>query len=438
MSTLVDVDTKDESTISADGRDRGAIPLDVASERMSSLAVPTDPRGLIAYLAARKIRGFCGTIDDDGEYLSNVSRGNRSLTAHLTADYHRRFLIELIQNGSDIHPRDRPDGEIEVLLDVWEGEHGTLYVANRGHGFTAENVNALCDVGMSSKPPGEAIGNKGLGFRSVHHITDAPEIYSQFEPIIEKTRFDGFCFAFANEADLDIMLPNPRHRELARQDLPHFHVPRWLSEQPRRVLEYSCRGFATVIRLPLRDAAALQAVYDEFATLQAQTAPMLLFLGRLQCLTARAENAGAARIEPVVLGRHEAGIENSNGALSVADLGAAGRFLIARRAIPETVMKAAIKSGADSNQLHPSWKDWLLDQIERGIFAGPSEAMFVILGEHRELEPHADLREELLRRTVQAAMDDPRPSLSGNEVETQLRELADTPLPEAAVWRKVP
>jgi antitoxin ParD1/3/4 len=82
--------------------------------------------------------------------------------------------------------------------------------------------------------------------------------------------------------------------------------------------------------------------------------------------------------------------------------------------------------------------DWLLDQIERGIFADPSEAVFVILGEHRELEPHADLREELLRRTVQAAMDDPHPSLSGNEVETQLRELADTPLPEAAVWRKAP
>jgi hypothetical protein len=124
------------------------------------------------------------------------------------------------------------------------------------------------------------------------------------------------------------------------------------------VLEYSCGGFATVIRLPLRDAAALQAVYDEFATLRAQTAPMLLFLGRLQRLTARVENAGAAKIEPVVLGRHEAGIENSNGALSIADLCATGSFLIARRAIPETVMKVAIKSGVDSKQLHPSWNDW--------------------------------------------------------------------------------
>ena len=40
------------------------------------------------------------------------------------------------------------------------------------------------------------------------------------------------------------------------------------------------------------------------------------------------------------------------------------------------------------------------------------------------------------QRTVQAAIDDSRPSFSGNEVET--RELADTPLPEAAIWRKIP
>src|SRR6266850_3743114 len=88
--------------------------------------------------------------------------------------------------------------------------------------------------------------------------------------------------------------------------------------------------------------------------------------------------------------------------------------------------------------LPPDLAEWLLDLIERGVFGDPSEAVFVMLGEHRDLEPHDDLRHELLQRTVQAAIDDPRPSLSGNEVETQLRELADTPLPEAAIWRKIP
>jgi len=88
--------------------------------------------------------------------------------------------------------------------------------------------------------------------------------------------------------------------------------------------------------------------------------------------------------------------------------------------------------------LPPDLAEWLLDLIERGVFADPSAAVFVMLGEHRDLEPHDDLRHELLQRTVQAAIDDPRASLSGIEVKAQSRELADTPLPEAAIWRKIP
>jgi antitoxin ParD1/3/4 len=86
--------------------------------------------------------------------------------------------------------------------------------------------------------------------------------------------------------------------------------------------------------------------------------------------------------------------------------------------------------------LPPDLAEWLLDLIERGVFADPSEAVFVILGEHRDQEPHADLRHELLQRSCQAAMNDPRPSLSDDEVEMYFRELSADPLPEAAVWRK--
>jgi Arc/MetJ-type ribon-helix-helix transcriptional regulator len=88
--------------------------------------------------------------------------------------------------------------------------------------------------------------------------------------------------------------------------------------------------------------------------------------------------------------------------------------------------------------LPPRLAEWLLDLIARGDFADPSEAVFVILGEHRELEPHADLREEALRRSCQAASDDPRPFLFDDALEAQLRAPADTPLPAAAVWRTTP
>jgi hypothetical protein len=65
--------------------------------------------------------------------------------------------------------------------------------------------------------------------------------------------------------------------------------------------------------------------------------------------------------------------------------------------------------------LPPRLAEWLLDLIERGEFADPSEAVFVILGEHRELEPHADLRDQFLRRSCQAESDDPR-SFGGGTV----------------------
>jgi antitoxin ParD1/3/4 len=80
--------------------------------------------------------------------------------------------------------------------------------------------------------------------------------------------------------------------------------------------------------------------------------------------------------------------------------------------------------------------EWLLGLIERGVFVDPSEAVFVILGEHKDLEPHADLRRELLKRTLQAAMEDPRPSISHEEMMERLRKLAEAPRPEPAEWRR--
>ena len=79
---------------------------------------------------------------------------------------------------------------------------------------------------------------------------------------------------------------------------------------------------------------------------------------------------------------------------------------------------------------------WLLDRIEQGKFLDPSEAVFVILGEHEELEPHADLRRELLKRSIEAAADDPRPGISGEEMKALLREKRKAPLPEPARWEK--
>ena len=79
---------------------------------------------------------------------------------------------------------------------------------------------------------------------------------------------------------------------------------------------------------------------------------------------------------------------------------------------------------------------WLLDRIEQGTFLDPSEAVFVILGEHEELEPHADLRQELLKRSLEAAIADPRPAISQKEAMAEMRERLKRPRPEPAIWEK--
>lgn len=86
--------------------------------------------------------------------------------------------------------------------------------------------------------------------------------------------------------------------------------------------------------------------------------------------------------------------------------------------------------------LPPSLALWLLDRIEQGQFLDPSEAVFVILGEHEELEPHADLRREMFKRRIQAAADDPRPGISSDEMLKRLREVTKESRQEPARWEK--
>jgi hypothetical protein len=86
--------------------------------------------------------------------------------------------------------------------------------------------------------------------------------------------------------------------------------------------------------------------------------------------------------------------------------------------------------------LPSSLAEWVLDLVEEGVFTDPGEAVFVILGEHKDLEPHADLREELLRRTLQAAMDDPHPGFTLDEVKERFDKLRSEPRADPAVWRR--
>jgi hypothetical protein len=121
--------------------------------------------------------------DHIGAYLDTRDRWNAASSLKALADaaareYEDRFLIELIQNGYDAHDPDKHDGRIAIRLDRDEGPYGTVYVANGGAPFTESNFDRICEIAQSDKRPGESVGHKGVGFKSVLRVCAWPEIYS--------------------------------------------------------------------------------------------------------------------------------------------------------------------------------------------------------------------------------------------------------------------
>ena len=87
--------------------------------------------------------------------------------------------------------------------------------------------------------------------------------------------------------------------------------------------------------------------------------------------------------------------------------------------------------------LPPALADWLLERIEGGQFADPSEAVFAIVGNFRDLEPHRDLRDELLGRMLESSAVELETARDSDEVFAELRDRMAAPSPEPARWEKI-
>ena len=198
-----------------------------------------------------------------GVTLSNLKAGSprdeamRRLTEEAANLYARRVLRELIQNAFD--GAAGGDARILIRLDLSQGS-GVLLVANAGCGFTRDNVDAVVSPAVSNKTPGNFIGHKGLGFRSVDLLSDAVEIHSVAGAGRPGTAsFDGFCFRFADAADERAWLDargELGHAERVVGRVHRLQLPIPIVESDPEVDWFACEGFATLIRLPLRDAAS--------------------------------------------------------------------------------------------------------------------------------------------------------------------------------------
>lgn len=134
-------------------------------------------------------------------FLSDIETGSRNyrslanFTEQVEHQYRGRFLLELLQNAHDALGAPGEYGGPRRILVRLEGEwgaHGRLIVANTGRPLRSEDFRGLSSIAQSAKKPGESIGHKGLGFRSVLEITDSPEVHSRASADVP--RFDGYCF----------------------------------------------------------------------------------------------------------------------------------------------------------------------------------------------------------------------------------------------------
>ncbi|CAI9778566.1 unnamed protein product [Fraxinus pennsylvanica] len=172
------------------------------------------------------------------------------------------FILELVQNADDnIYP-----GNVVPTLVFILQEKGII-VLNNEQGFSAENIRALCDVGNSTKKSHLGyIGKKGIGFKSVFRVTDAPEIHS-----------GGFHIKFdITEGQIGFILPTvvppcntDLYARLVSGDADQVNIHLW----------------NTCIVLPFQSKSLEVCSMNNIVSMFSDLHPsLLLFLRRLQCI----------------------------------------------------------------------------------------------------------------------------------------------------------
>ncbi|XP_020574949.1 uncharacterized protein LOC110020982 [Phalaenopsis equestris] len=172
------------------------------------------------------------------------------------------FILELVQNADD----NIYDQNVEPTLIFILHDSG-IVVMNNELGFSDKNIRALCDVGNSTKKgsSGGYIGQKGIGFKSVFRITDAPEIHS-----------NGFHVKFdITEGQIGFVLPTI----IPPFDIDFYETVLHDSD------EANATPWKTCIVLPfkpkLKQGKGISPVISMFADLHPS---LLLFLQRLKCI----------------------------------------------------------------------------------------------------------------------------------------------------------
>ena len=182
--------------------------------------------------------------DKSADFLKEELNSALDLLSKQLNSKEMHFVLELLQNADD----NKYDEECTPHIQ-FQADNQLLVISNNELGFKYENVESICRAGKSTKKLEKNlgyIGEKGIGFKSVFKISDAPEIHS-----------NAFHFHF-KVAD--------------ENDLLGFVVPYWI-DNPIELYKNS----GTTIVLPAKNGFRFEA--SLFEDLQPE---LLLFLRRLK------------------------------------------------------------------------------------------------------------------------------------------------------------
>ena len=184
---------------------------------------------------------------------------------HLSAGLYSKdvhFIFELIQNAEDNHYAAEVDPTLSFQLIADDptgspGADGALIIENNEIGFQPDNIEAICDVGHSTKTKQEGyIGEKGIGFKSVFQVTADPHLFS-----------NGYRIRLPEAEPLTGL---------------GYIVPVWVERPPSGI-----KPQGTTIILPLKPGR-----YRELSRALREIAPeTILFLRKLKSLTIQIDDS---------------------------------------------------------------------------------------------------------------------------------------------------
>ena len=254
-----------------------SIPMQEVSTVQMPSASTSSPATYVRAQTLRRVRHFLA------EPTLSVYPDLKGMCERVSDSYRERVVLELLQNAHDAHPATQTNGRIKVLLDPNDGPYGTLSVANDGQGFAAGNFDALCSPTRTTKTVNESIGNKGVGFLSAFQVSAHPEIYSRSS--CGSTRFDGYCFHFADDTAIRRFLEAEdlgSHAADVTAKMPRLYLACPIVEVPEAVRRFEQEGFVTVVRLPLKNDDARRSVARQLDQLTGDGPPVHIFLARIK------------------------------------------------------------------------------------------------------------------------------------------------------------